>query len=175
MNTDILLILILIGIIGAIIMIKGVFKSDATISASAAKQNGKELLAAILDRSIEGVYNNSEITSIGNYAFCRCSSLTSIDLPNVTSIGNDAFFNCSSLTSIDLPNVTSIGDWAFCSCTLLTSIDLPKVTSIGNDAFYDCSKLTAIHFSAANKSTIEALSDYSDKWGATSATIYFDL
>ena len=197
MNTDILLILILIGIIGAIIMIKGVFKSDATISASAAKQNGKELLAAILDRSIEGVYNNSEITSIGNYAFCRCSSLTSIDLPNVTSIGIDAFFNCSSLTSIDLPNVTSIGDWAFSSCTLLTSIDLPnvtsigdwafrsctlltsidlpKVTSIGSNAFYGCSKLTAIHFSATNKSKIEANSYYSSKWGATNATIYFDL
>ena len=96
-------------------------------------------------------------------------------LPKVTSIGNYAFNGCTSLTSIDLPNVTSIDSSAFRSCTSLTSIDLPNVTSIGINAFYGCSKLTAIHFSAANKSKIEANSYYSNKWGATSATIYFDL
>jgi len=32
-----------------------------------------------------------------------------------------------------------------------------------------------IHFAAANQATIEALSGYSSKFGASSATIYFDL
>ena len=115
------------------------------------------------------------VTSIGYNAFFGCTSLTSIDLPNVTSIDNNAFNSCTSLTFIDLPNVTSIGNGAFYNCTSLTSIDLPNVTSIGGYAFYYCNKLTAIHFSAANKSKITANSYYSDKWGATNATIYFDI
>ena len=45
------------------------------------------------------------VTSIGEYAFYKCSSLTSVVIPStVTSIGIYAFYNCSSLTSIEIPN-----------------------------------------------------------------------
>ena len=115
------------------------------------------------------------VTSIGSYAFDSCSSLTSIYLPKVTSIDSNAFYYCSSLTSIDVSNVTSIGSNAFDSCSSLTSIDLSNVTSIGRNAFAHCSSLTSIHFAAKNKETIEALSGFSSKFGATKATIYFDL
>ena len=41
------------------------------------------------------------ITSIGNYAFENCSSLTSINIPSsVKSIGYSAFYDCSGLTSV---------------------------------------------------------------------------
>ena len=87
------------------------------------------------------------VTSIGYYAFSKCSNLTSITIPNgVKSIGNSAFYGCTSLTSITIPNsVTSIGDSAFYGCTSLTSITIPdSVTSIGESAFEDCSSLTSI-------------------------------
>ena len=87
------------------------------------------------------------VTSIGNSAFCYCSSLTSITIPDsVTSIGNIAFCYCSSLTSITIPEgVTSIGNSAFCYCSSLTSIEIPNsVTSIGSYAFRNCSSLTSI-------------------------------
>ncbi len=42
-----------------------------------------------------------KVTSIGKYAFYKCSGLTSVTIPNsVTSIGDQAFCNCSELTSI---------------------------------------------------------------------------
>ena len=87
------------------------------------------------------------VTTIGEWAFCDCKSLTSIIIPNsVMTIGARALEGCSSLTSITIPNsVTSIKAWAFAGCTSLISIAIPNsVTSIGQGAFDICSSLTTI-------------------------------
>ncbi|MBR2608012.1 MAG: leucine-rich repeat domain-containing protein, partial [Bacteroidaceae bacterium] len=112
------------------------------------------------------------VTSIGRKAFYRCTSLTSIVIPNsVTSIGEDAFYNCFRLTSIVIPNsVTSIGEDAFRGCNSLTSITIPNsVTSIGNSAFYGCSGLTSIVI--PNSVTSIGNSAFSGCSGLTSVTI----
>ena len=50
---------------------------------------------------IKSAVIESGVTSIGNYAFYNCSSLTSITIPDgVTSIGGGAFEGCSSLTNV---------------------------------------------------------------------------
>ena len=147
------------------------------------------------DSNQSPVYNNSDVkkiviedgvTSIGDYAFRGCSSLTSITLPDsvtsigdcafvfcvglssitlpdsVTSIGDSAFKNCSSLTSITIPDrVTSIEPYAFDNCSSLTSITIPdSVTSIGESAFSNCSSLQTISLSC--KSTLKR-SDFGDQ------------
>ena len=73
-------------------------------------------------------------------------------IPNsVTSIGEYAFSHCTSLTSVTIPNsVTSIGEHAFSYCTSLTSVTISdSVTSIGEYAFYDCTSLTDVYYAGS--------------------------
>ena len=82
--------------------------------------------------------NGLPVTSIGDWTFWNCSSLTSITIPNsVTSIGDGAFCRCSNLRSVTIPNsVTNIGDYAFNGCSGLTSVTIgSSVTNIGDYAF----------------------------------------
>ena len=61
----------------------------------------------------------------------------------VTTIGEWAFEDCESLTSVTIPNsVTTIGDYAFYGCSSLTSVTIgDSVTTIGYQAFDGCSSL----------------------------------
>ena len=87
------------------------------------------------------------VTSIKEFAFYRCSGLTSVTIPEgVTSIGKYAFYYCSGLTSVTIPKgVTSIGEYAFYYCRALTSVMiLDGLTSIEKYAFYNCSGLASV-------------------------------
>ena len=64
-------------------------------------------------------------------------------LTGTTSIGNYAFRECTSLTNIEIPDtVKNIGDLAFRECTGMKNIVIPNsVTNIGFDVFYRCTGL----------------------------------
>ena len=116
---------------------------------------------------IPSTYNKLPITSIGDYAFSECSSLTSVTIgENVTSIGDYAFNYCASIRSIEIPNnVTSIGDYAFNFCIGLTSITIGEsVKSIGEEAFEECVKLVEV-INKSNHITIEKGKAYYGKVG----------
>ena len=107
--------------------------------------------------SLTSINIPNSVTAIGNGAFESCIGLTSVDISNsVTSIGKYAFYNCGGLTSINISNsVTSIGDHAFFWCTGLTSIVIPNsVTSIGNEAFKNCWTLTDVYCYIADLSGV---------------------
>ncbi len=96
---------------------------------------------------IPSTYQNKPVTSIGEWAFDDCDSLTSVTIGNgVTSIGGGAFDDCDRLTSVKIGNgVTSIGGRAFYECYNLTSVAMGNsVSSIGNFAFYECYNLTSL-------------------------------
>ena len=94
------------------------------------------------------------VTSLGEWCFSYCFSLTSVTIPSsVTSLGDNCFYYCSSLTSIDIPSsVTSLGGNCFTFCSSLTSIDIPSsVTSLGSYCFIYCSSLESITVDKNNK------------------------
>ena len=85
---------------------------------------------------------------------CYFGADSKVDIPAelggkpVTSIGDYAFVYCSSLTEVTIPEgVTSIGVGAFRACSRLTEVTIPKsVTSIGDRAFYDCEALATVYY-----------------------------
>lgn len=61
-------------------------------------------------------------------AFEKCTSLTSITLPNsLTGIEGMTFYGCTNLKSINIPSkVSFIDDNAFYDCINIKSIDIPS-------------------------------------------------
>lgn len=119
--------------------------------------------------TIPSTLSGNIVTGIGDFAFGKCSGLTSVTIPNsVTSIGDYTFYGCSNLTHVTIPDdVTSIGSSAFDGVPFYenqpdglvvfgkvayklkgncpASVTIPDgVTSIGNSAFYNYSGLTSV-------------------------------
>lgn len=102
---------------------------------------------AFANSIVKNILIPDNVTSIGGYAFARCSNLTNINIPDgVTKVSNGTFSGCDSLTSITIPNsVTDIGYVAFHNCSSLTSVTIGNsVANIGGSAFNGCSSLTSI-------------------------------
>ena len=127
--------------------------------------DGKELEVTYLYKAHQSYYCSSlvipdevtymnrtrKVTSIGEYAFWDCKSLTSVTIPNsATSIGEAAFANCSGLTSITIPSsVTNIGISTFGGCKGLTSIKVDNsnaVYSSENGVLFNKAKNTLIQY-----------------------------
>ena len=112
------------------------------------------------DITLPSTYNGTPVTTIGNYAFEYCSSLTSVTIgDSVTTIGYNAFYECDKLTSIIVdetnPNYQSIDGNIYSKDgkTLVhyapgkteTIFAIPdSVVIIGRYAFYGCTGLTSI-------------------------------
>ena len=100
-----------------------------------------------LCRNIHSVTIPESVTSIGKYAFARCSSLTSLKLgENIKTIGDHAFYYCIKLESVTIPqSVTFMGDRAFTGCAQLNSLTIDDAAiSIGDWTFDECYKLTTL-------------------------------
>lgn len=113
-----------------------------------------------------------KVSTIGDFAFRSCISLTSVTIPeSVTSIGGGAFESCSQLSSLIFnavdctkcgsyyspafsssitsltfgENVTKIPSSSFYRCSSLTYVSIPDcVTFLGSSAFEECSNLKSI-------------------------------
>ena len=113
-----------------------------TISGTGAMKDynaAENLSPAYMNSDVKKVVIEKGVTSIGELAFYKCSSLTNITIPeSVTSIGKSAFEHCSNLDSLTINGVATsmIGAYAFASCTSLTSLSLDgSFQTIGQTAY----------------------------------------
>ena len=113
-------------------------------------RNGTKVVcdrAFCLCSSLTEIVIPNSVASIGDSAFEGCNSLGSLVIPNsVINIGKGAFKWCKSLAEVVIPNsVTNIGKGTFANCSSLADVVIPEgVTSIGNNAFMSCSSLEYI-------------------------------
>ena len=120
--------------------------------------------AFYLCASVTSISIPEGVSSIGVRAFCNCSSLTSISIPNsVTSVGERAFYSCYNLASATLStNLSKIDKYLFGQCRTLTAITIPNnVTAIENGAFSGCSSLDSISIEATNPPVLSGSSTFS--------------
>ena len=124
----------------------------------------------------------NSVTSIGDYAFERCTGLTSVTIPNsVTSIGDSAFSGCTGLTRIIVDDNNAFYDSREnCNALIETSSNelllgckcsiIPYgVASICSNAFNGCTGLTSITF--PDSVTSIGASAFRGCTGLTSVTI----
>ena len=111
----------------------------------------------------------STVTKIDEYAFCQCTSLSSISLPNVEEVGDYAFYG-TALENVELPQAKIIGAYAFMGTSeykfgryeyssKLISIQIPLVTTIGDYAFSQCALLVNISMPCVTSIGREAFCD----------------
>lgn len=130
---------------------------------------------------IDGMYSCQHM-------FSGCSALTFIDFPLLYTIDkvscSSMFADCISLTEVTFPSLYEVYncDYMFANCISLQKISFPalQIDSSGvNRAFQSifngCTALQEIHFRSDMQSTVSSWQGYSTKWGASNATIYFDL
>lgn len=105
--------------------------------------------ASKLETVVFGDETNSQMVTVGKYAFLACASLQTVKTNNrLKSIGEGAFKECISLDvkagDLNLAATESIGVSAFEHCTSLTNIKLPEsaaYTTIEKWTFKGCTAL----------------------------------
>lgn len=102
--------------------------------------------------SITKIIINNGVSSIGEFAFYRCTSAERIDIPrSVAVFGDLAFQDCWSLDSIPTPGVEEIGMGCFSGCKSLKSLQLPWfLKRIGTSITEGCISLEEITVESEN-------------------------
>ncbi|WP_348724401.1 leucine-rich repeat domain-containing protein [Parabacteroides goldsteinii] len=92
---------------------------------------------------------DSELRTLGKYAFYE-TALESVVIPaSVTAIRKAAFRYCYNLSSVIFAGnqkLKEIGEWAFCETSLESVVIPASVTTIGKAAFTECKRLSSVTF-----------------------------
>ncbi len=109
--------------------------------------------AACPDKTFD--FTGKDILKIGDYAFSYAVNLNAVTLNDaLTSIGSFAFARCTNLSEVrqdDDNALTSIGEAAFLNCSGITSFYIGKhLNTLALDAFSGCIALGDIYCNTSN-------------------------
>ena len=124
-----------------------IFGVNGTYEGSGGSSGNANIEDSLITRELIS-YSNSTVTSISNYAFKCCNTITSVNFQVCTNIGSYAFESCAKLATANFPACKNISWSAFGLCSKLTTVSFPVCQSIGRNAFYSCSSLTTVSFPA---------------------------
>lgn len=116
------------------------------------KTLGSKAGAAFMGSPITNVVFGPYVTSIPDYAFKGCNTLTQITIPEqVTSIGAAAFYDCPSLTTVNFNATECNNAYKAQGQQVITAFNNPAITTVNfgqkvhnipNYLFYGCSGIT---------------------------------
>ena len=112
---------------------------------------------------VEKITIEKGITTISDYAFRGCETLTEITLPRtLKTIGTAPFIGCSNLTQLIIPrSVTTIGPGLVQYCTNLKELVIFKeATSIGSYMFYPSQSATIYCESGSTAASYASTNSY---------------
>ena len=110
-------------------VIKGIYSNPIYYAKHIYDTNNQEITDLVIPE---------DITSIGDYAFCRCEGLKSVTFHDkMTYLGANSFYSCTGLTNVEIPaSIKTINEGAFMRCSNLASVTIPEgIETIGFDAF----------------------------------------
>ena len=84
----------------------------------------------LVERTLSGDYTNDRVTSVGDYAFYGCNSLTNVSLGKAASLGTKSFGSNAGLISIDCPAVTSIAGESSIAGDYVEYVNFPSLTNV---------------------------------------------
>lgn len=117
--------------------ISGLVSMTAAAAAADATYGKKAIL--------ESVIFSDDLKTIPTMAFYNYTALKTLTgTNNVTSVDRSAFEGCSSLVSIDFPNLVSLGLYAFMKSGLEEVKSLGMVTSLPQQCFMNCNRLRSV-------------------------------
>ena len=110
-------------------VIKGIYSNPIYYAKHIYDTNNQEITDLVIPE---------DITSIGDYAFCRCEGLKSVTFhDNLTYLGANSFYSCTGLTNVEIPaSIKTINEGAFMRCSNLATVTIPEgIETIGFNAF----------------------------------------
>ena len=110
-------------------VIKGVYSNPIYYAKHIYDTNNQEITDLVIPE---------DITSIGDFAFCRCEGLKSVTFHDkLTNMGGHAFAYCTGLTNVEIPaSLKVIDEYTFYYCSNLATVTIPEgIETIGFDAF----------------------------------------
>jgi hypothetical protein len=123
---------------------------------SSVEKLGSDCFSGCQSLSTVTFESGSNLSSIEDFAFNCCSSLSSICIPSsVETLGGYCFSGCQSLSTVTFDSgskLSCIEDFAFHCCSSLSSICIPSsVENLGSYCFSGCQSLSSVTFDSGSK------------------------